>query len=240
MRTLVIIQARMGSTRLPGKVLKQFCGKTALEHLVERVKQCTQIDEIVIATTVSQLDDPIVELANHLNLAVFRGSEEDVLSRYYGASQKFSGNTIVRITSDCPLFDPFLLDQALTLYKSGEGDVVRLGVFSGFPRGFDLEIFSFELLENAFKMAGETYQREHVTPYLYEQSYSIVELKAPKDYSTLRVTLDTDEDFEVIRHIYNDLYHGKHDFYYNEVLAYLLSHPEVVALNAEIEQKKLK
>ncbi len=243
MKIGVIIQARTGSTRLPAKVLKQLCGKTVLAHDIERVSQSTLVDEIIIATTVGVSDDAIEKEALTLGVKVFRGSEEDVLSRYYYAAKANDLDVVVRITSDCPLIDPKVIDEMLAFYLDNEYDLVtNAGADLSqrtYPRGLDTEIFAFSSLEKAFLHAKEQYQREHVTPYIYENS-KIYYYKNDSDCSHYRITLDTEEDFQLISAIYVELYKGTHDFYLSEVVDLLNKKPELVAINAHIEQKKIK
>lgn len=213
MKVVCIIQARMGSTRLPGKVMLGLCGKTVLGHVIERVKMVKNIDEIVIATTTKEDDSIIVEEALKYDVKVFRGSEEDVLSRYYYAAKENDADVVVRITSDCPLIDPEIIDEMLSrfkyLYKENKVDYLSNTLERTFPRGLDAEIFSFKILEDAFINAEKYHQREHVTPYIYENAnkFKLVGgYQKDIDYSYHRWTLDTEEDFELIRRIYLHLY----------------------------------
>lgn len=240
MRVVVVVQARMGSSRLPGKVLKKICNKTVLGHLLERIKQCKMIDEIIVATTTSESDNKIVEEALAYQTKIIRGSEEDVLSRYYLAAVETNAEIVVRITSDCPLFDPYLLESGLEKYLTLRYDIVRLGADGFFPRGFDLEIFHIRLLIEAYKNADKNYQREHVTPYIYENYSNILSIESEEKLSMYRVTLDTIEDFQVINAIYNEFYRGKHDFYFQDIVKFLKLNPEVASINAHIEQKRIK
>lgn len=241
MKTGVIIQARMGSTRLPGKVLKKLKGKTVLEHVVERIKQAKNIDEIIIATTDLKKDSIIEEEANRLGVKVYRGDESDVLSRYYWAATDNSINTIIRVTSDCPLIDPKVLDDIIQYYKTSNCDIVSNAGKSNssrtFPRGMDTEVFSYSKLKVAFNTANQSYEREHVTPYLYENSEAVHFYKNDVDYSEYRLTLDTEDDFKLISKVYEYLYYGKHDFYLEEIIELLANNPELVAINKDIEQK---
>lgn len=243
MKTIAIIQARTGSTRLPGKVLKLLAGKTVLSHVIERVKQSKQIDEIVIATTNLDSDEEIVKEAKLNNVGCFRGSEEDVLSRYYNSGLEFSGDIVVRITSDCPLIDPNVIDEIVEFYKENSYDIVSNASADPnqrtYPRGLDTEVFSFKSLENAFKNAREKYQREHVTPYIYEQSSKKYYYKNYKDYSKYRWTLDTVEDLEFIEQVYSYLYKDRHDFYMEEIIKLMEKHNELENINKAVEQKKL-
>lgn len=244
MKTGAIIQARMGSTRLSGKVMKDLEGKTVLEHVIDRVKQSKMIDEIIIATTIHDRDDIIEAESLRCRVKVFRGSEDDVLSRYYYAAKENGLDVVVRITSDCPLIDPKVLDEVIQCYVNNDHNIVSNAGPNlskrTYPRGLDTEVFSFKVLENAFNNAKETYQREHVTPYIYEKSSRIYYYKNDIDYSKYRWTLDTDEDFTLISEIYKHLYYGEHDFYLSDIVKLFEAKPELFSINAHIEQKKIK
>lgn len=244
MRTGAIIQARMGSTRLQGKVMKKIADKTILEHVIERVKQSKLIDVIVIATTTLERDDIIETVSLNCGVEVFRGSEEDVLSRYYYAAKENNLDIVVRITSDCPLIDPKVLDNIVSFYKSNDYDIVSNAgadiTTRTYPRGLDTEVFSFKMLEDAFNKADEKYQREHVTPYIYENANNIYYYKNDVDYSKYRWTLDTEEDFQLISEIYKHLYSGKHDFYLEEIIDLFEKNQDLYNINAHIKQKNLK
>ncbi len=243
-KVVAIIQARMGSTRLSGKVMKNLCGKTVLAHDIARVKQAKLVDYIVIATTTNITDDVIVDEAIKNGVKIFRGSEADVLSRYYLAAKEYHADIIVRITSDCPLFDPKVLDDLLHFYLDHDYDIVSNAGSDlktrTYPRGLDTEIFSFLALENAYLKAGEKYQREHVTPYIYENANSIYYYKNVEDYSKYRWTLDTEEDWKLISKIYEYLYHDEHDFYLKDIVKLMDEYPELSDINKNIEQKELK
>lgn len=243
MKVVCIVQARLGSTRLPGKVLKKMCGKTVLEHDINRLKQAKNIDEIVIATTTKKEDDAIVDEAKRLNVKYFRGSEQDVLSRYYYAAKENKADIVIRVTSDCPCLDYKILDNMIKEFLNNldKYDYFSNTILRTFPRGYDIEIFSFVALENAFMNAKLSYEREHVTPYLYNESnnYKIGYYKYKNDYSKYRVTLDTVEDFEVINKIYNKLYNCETPFLLEEVIKFLKDNPDVVEINDSVEQKKL-
>lgn len=244
MKVTAIIQARMGSTRLPGKVMKELFGKTVLQHVVDRVSQSKFIDDIVIATTILNRDDEIIEEAKKCGVQHFRGSEDDVLSRYYYAAKENKSDIVVRITSDCPLIDPNIIDKIIGFYKNEKYDIVtNAGSYlkqRTYPRGLDTEVFSFGMLEQAFNYANEKYQREHVTPYIYENSNEIYYYKNKADYSNYRWTLDTSEDFELISKIYEYFYNGEHDFYLDNIVELFNQKPEFSRINEHIEQKKIK
>ena len=243
MKTVAIIQARTGSTRLPRKVLRMLGDKPVLLHVVERLHQVKGIDEIIIATTTNHTDEPIVELAMKHNVHYFRGSEENVLSRYYFAAKERGADTVIRFTADCPLIDPFVAEAILEEYLKNDCDIMTNGgddlTKRTFPRGFDTEVFSFDKLEEAFQRATESYQKEHVTPYIYEHC-KVMHYLNETDESHYRLTLDTEEDFELIDVIYQRLYKGKHDFYSRDIIGLLKQEPELVRINAHIEQKKTK
>lgn len=237
MKTVAIIQARMGSSRLPGKVMKTLGDKTVLAHVIDRVKQ--GCENVVIATTDNPQDDPIIAEAKKNGAGVFRGSEDDVLSRYYLAAKEANADLIIRVTSDCPLYDGKLLKSMLKYYK-GE-DYLSNTIERRFPRGLDTEIFTFAALEKTFNEAKEQYQREHVTPYIYQNpdKFKIRYYKQQPNNSEMRWTLDTEEDWQMILAVYNSLYKGK-IFSTVEVVNFLEKHPEIAKINAHIEQKKLK
>ncbi|UCZ52945.1 glycosyltransferase family protein [Bacillus shivajii] len=244
MKIAAIIQARMGSTRLSGKVMKDIKGRTVLSHVIERVNQSNLIDEIIIATTVKERDTIIENEAIKCGAKVYRGSEEDVLSRYYLAAKENNIDIVVRITSDCPVIDANVIDEILNFYLEEKYDIVTNAGSDlsqrTFPRGLDTEVFSFEVLEDAFNNGREKYHREHVTPYIYENSNEIHYLKNDVNYSMYRWTLDTEEDFELINEIYNRLYKGTHDFYLQDIIEIFKQEPKLFTFNAHIEQKKLK
>jgi spore coat polysaccharide biosynthesis protein SpsF len=246
-KVVCIIQARMGSTRLPGKVMKKIKEKSILSYVVERVKQASLIDQIVIATTTNKKDDVIAEEAERLNVKCFRGSEQDVLSRYYYAAKKFHADIIARITSDCPLIDPPIVDNALKIYLNNQNYSIVTNAGPDlekrtFPRGLDTEVFSFETLENTFKNATEKYQREHVTPYIYENNnmFKIYHMMAQGQLRRpdIRITVDTKKDFELVSKIINHF----EDIKFNtaEIIDFLEDHSELIKINNDVKQKSLK
>jgi len=245
LKTGAIVQTRMGSTRLPGKVMLDLCGSPVIHHVINRLKQSSELDEIIIATTTLESDNIIAEQAQKNGVKWFRGSEEDVLARYYYAAKENDLDTIVRVTSDCPLIDTEILDKVVGFYKIYSYSLVTNAgndlTQRSFPRGLDVEVFSFNVLEEAFNNAVKSHQREHVTPYIYE-TYAkyIYYYKSNIDYSHFRWTLDTDEDFELIRIIYDSLYKKNGDnFGFKEILELINSNPQLCKINAHVEQKKL-
>lgn len=244
MKVGAIIQARMGSTRLPGKVMMELGDNTVLGHVIERVRQAQTIDTIIIATSELEADDAIVEEAIFNNVLVSRGSESDVLARYYLAAVDFELDHVVRITSDCPLIDPQIVDQVVSYYLEHDYPIVTNAGNDleerTYPRGLDIEVFSFAALAEAYRQAREDYQREHVTPYIYENSSNKYYYKNNVNYSKHRWTLDTSEDWELIQEVYGNLYKGQHDFYLAEILELFAQKPELFDINKDIEQKVLK
>jgi len=236
----------MGSTRLPGKVMKTLFGKTVLAHVVERVKACGLIDLVVVATTTSSMDEAIRDEAGRLGAGCFRGSELDVLDRYYRAAKEYGADTVIRITSDCPLMDPELLCGMVERFNRMRDEGTRVDYLSNvrtrtYPRGLDVEVFTFHALERAYKEAGKEYEREHVTPYIntHPEIFSLHEVKSDEDFSGYRWTLDTEDDFRLIEEIYKALYVEGRIFRTDEALALMKRRPELRELNAHVEQKKL-
>jgi spore coat polysaccharide biosynthesis protein SpsF len=242
-KVAAIIQARVGSTRLPGKVLKKVLGKTLLEYQIERVKRAKAIDEIIIATTTKESDDQIVQLCQQLSIPYYRGSEEDVLSRYYEAATKFNVDVVVRLTSDCPIIDPNVIDKVVEHYLENKDryDYVSNTLTRTYPRGLDTEVMSYEVLKRVHEEAKELVYREHVTAYIYHHpdQFRLCNVSNEKDESKHRWTVDTEEDFLLIKNILETLYPINPLFTLEDVIQILRDKPEWVEINAHIEQKKL-
>lgn len=222
--------------------MKKLSGKTVLEHVIERVGQSKYLDQIIVATTTDYKDQAIYEEALRCGAKSFKGSEDDVLERYYLAAKQYGAKHIARVTADCPLIDPWVIDKVISRYRSGEYD---LATNAGpnisertYPRGLDVEVFSFNFLEQANQLATKNYQREHVTPYMYEHNEKVLVCKNATDLSHYRLTLDTEEDLALIEKIYEYLYKGSHDFYLDEILELFKEEPSLYKINAHIEQKK--
>jgi len=245
-KTVVIIQARMGSSRLPGKVLKEIKGKPMLWHIIARVQQSRQIDKIVIATTNNKEDDELHKFIINTGVSCFRGSEDNVLERYYLAAKKYRATTIVRLTGDNPLVDPIIIDATIKFFHSNSFRYVSNTALPDekrtIPLGLGCEVFSFELLEEAYINASEGYEKEHVTPYMYFKQDSVGGYSINWDGQLLnyRLTVDTIEDFEFISEIYRQLYLGNHDFYLKDIINFIDAHPEITLINATIKQKGVK
>lgn len=245
MNVVCIMQTRTGSTRLPNKVLKKICGKTVLEHDIDRLKKATTIDKIVVATTTLEQDNIVVEIAQKSSVGYFKGSKDDVLSRYYYAAKENNADVVIRVTSDCPLIDPKIIDDMMLkfveLRKKENIDYLSNKIKMTYPRGLDVEIFTFEALERCFKEGLKPYEREHVTPYIYlnPNKFNFENYENDKDYSELRWTLDTEEDLKLIETIYNNLYGENKLFYFEDVLRFVLDNPEISKINEHVRQKEL-
>lgn len=243
MNIVCIVQARMGSTRLPGKVLKKICGKTVLEHDIDRLKRVKNINSIVIATTTLGKDNIIVDEANRLGVKYYRGSENDVLSRYYYAAKENNADIIVRVTSDCPLIDSNITERTIQYYIDNikEYDYVSNTLDRTYPRGLDTEVFGFKVLEKAFKKADSERDREHVTPYIWDNPnvFKLGCFRNNVNYSEYRWTLDTEKDFQLINRIYELLYYCNNEFCMEDILDLYLIYPELKKINIGIEQESI-
>lgn len=239
-KIVVIIQARMGSTRLPGKVIKRICGKPMLWHIIERLKYCHLIDKIAVATSLNRKDDVIERFCYQYRVAFFRGNEEDVLDRYYQAAKKFGAQIIVRITADCPLIDPKIVDKVISFFlkKTNFVDYASNTLKRTYPRGLDVEVFSFDAFRKCWKKANKKYQREHVTPYLYENSslFKLINIMNKKDLGSFRWTVDKEADLEFVQRVYNKLYQKKKVFFMKDVLKVIKDESELSRINKNIKQ----
>lgn len=234
---MIIIQARMTSTRLPGKVMKPLCGKTVLEIIFDRL-ECFHAN-LIIATTDDGSEYPIVELCQKHGVRFFRGDTDNVLERYYKAAAFFGaqkGDTIVRITSDCPLIDPDILRLALERHRNIPESYVCVDIISSYPRGMDAEVFDFSYLEEAHLLAVDLFHREHVTPYIRAMPIRHEHLTHDSDHSRFRLTLDTPEDYEMITALYTAL-GCRTDFDYPTLIQTLEHNPHIAAMNAHVLQK---
>lgn len=223
MNISAVIQARTGSTRLPGKVLKMLCGTPILAHVIRRVKPCKRISGIIVATTDRPHDDVIAELALKEGTYVFRGSESDVLDRYYKAAKRFDADIIVRITSDDPLVDYEIVDRVIENLLETGSDYSCNNMPPTYPYGLDAECFTFNALEKAWENAADAEEREHVTPYIrkHKDIFKLASITSDTDYSDLRLTLDTQDDFERIDNIYRALYGKNELFSMQDIIQYL-------------------
>ncbi|HEY9206265.1 MAG TPA: glycosyltransferase family protein [Candidatus Methanoperedens sp.] len=239
MRIIAIIQARLGSTRLPGKVLLDLQGKTVLEHVIDRVRASKFINNIVVATTILKKDLRIVNICSSNGISVYCGSENDVLDRYYQAAKLFNADNIVRITSDCPLIDPLVIDEVIKLHLQENADYTSNTIKETYPDGQDTEIFTFEALKEAWKNANLISEREHVTPYIRKnQAFKCVNLESKIILSHKRWTLDNPEDYDFIKIIYKNIYNKKHIFNMDEILEFINNNPEIERINQSITRNE--
>lgn len=243
MKRVVIIQARMTSTRLPGKVLADLAGRPLLAQQIARLRPSREIEEIVIATTVNRADDPLVDLARKEGVRWFRGDEQDVLSRYAGAAREAGADLVIRVTSDCPLIDAEEMDRVIRELRehASEVDYASNVLERTYPRGLDTEAFFRDTLERIDRLARSREAREHVTWFIHRERpelFSLRSVRDAQDNSDLRWTVDTPEDLQVVRRIFEDLDLARTRRPYREILSYVRLHPELSAANARIAQKE--
>lgn len=233
MSTAIVIQARMGSTRLPGKSLMEIEGKPLIWHVIERAKHSKEANAIILATTTEKEDAPLAETASSTGIRCYRGSVDDVLERYYMAAKSAGAKIIVRITGDSPLVDPFLIDEAIKIFKKGHYDYVSNGE-QPWMDGFDVEVFSFKALEDAWKNATMASEREHVTPYIKNGAkFRRFFMKNDPRFANLQCSVDRENDLKFVSAIYKIfLERGKdHKFTYNDVIELLEEKPELLKIN---------
>jgi spore coat polysaccharide biosynthesis protein SpsF len=235
-----IIQARRGSKRLPDKIMKPLSGKPILWHVVERVSYSKLIDGVVVATTTNRIDDIVDELCKKNNFSLFRGSEDDVLDRYYQCAKEYNIKNIVRITADCPLIDPNVIDIVIQYFLDNKFDYVSNRIEPTYPDGLDVEVFSYETLEKTWKETTLPSDREHVTTYIenHPERFKISNVKQNIDLSYLRWTVDYKKDLEVVKEIYKKLYSKKHMFLMEDVLQLLEKRPKLNKINAGIQRNE--
>ena len=259
-RVIAIIQARMGSSRLPGKVLLDIAGQPMLGRVFLRTSRAATVTETVIATTSESADDPIADYCGFSGIPFTRGSQFDVLDRYFQAAKKFEADVIVRITADCPVIDPGLIDDVVKTLLEDEYDFVcnRLPPpwHRTYPIGLDTEACTFSILHKAWKEAKEPQHREHAMPYFYEgvelttihrqlqtgislRGYKVALLNHTTDFGDYRWTVDTPEDLEFMRQVYHR-FDGRDDFSWKEVLDLVHDEPDLMKINAGVKHKTLK
>lgn len=231
----------MGSSRLPGKTLKELLGKPMLYYVIERLKRVNLAQHLLIATTDKAEDQPIVDFANALNISTFRGSSEDVLQRYAKSAKQLDADIVVRITADCPLIDPAVVNRAIAEFLLRDADFVSNTIERTYPRGMDVEVFSMRTLEEIDRSATLPEDREHVTSYLlrHSSSFRIEQFLHDVDASRYRLSVDTKEDFELVEKIMKALYPENHIFGVDAIVSFLDSHPDIAKLNSHIKQKRI-
>lgn len=239
MTTVAIVQARMGSSRLPGKVLRDLAGDTMLARVVQRLRAARAIDQIVIATTTSAADDAIVREAGRLGAGVHRGSETNVLSRYVDAASAWRADVVVRVTADCPLLDPGVVDSVVEALFVAPVDYASNTHVRTFPRGLDVEALHRDTLERIGRLGVSAAAREHVTAFVMESPalFAVRQVRADQDDSDLRWTVDTDDDLALVRALYERFDLATNPIAYRGVVAAVRETPELASINAHITQK---
>lgn len=237
-KIVCIIQTRMGSTRLKGKVLRILKDKSVLGHIITRLRKVVELDDIIVATSDNKIDDVIELECKKYGIKCFRGSEENVLKRYYDAAVFSKATDIVRICADNPLLDWHIINEQIKIYKQGLYGFVCSD--SNVPLGLGGEIFSFEMLKRANELAKDDYQREHVTPYMYDNEKKIFKYQIEKDCSKYRLTLDTEEDWLLIEKLYDKLYTGEQDFLLDDISRILEKDNFLLTINSSVMQRGRK
>jgi spore coat polysaccharide biosynthesis protein SpsF len=246
MKIGAIIQARTSSKRLPRKVLKELpynSGITVLGNVIKRLEISKRLDEIIVATTNDPNDDDIIDITRKHNVKCFRGSKQNVLERFYLAAKQNGLDIIVRITGDCPCIDPGIVDSLIDNYMKTNSDYVSNVINRTFPHGLDAEVFSFSSLEEAYRCATTVFEREHVTPYIYQSnpnSFKITPVKAPKHLHgpEIRITLDTEEDYALLCTIYDYLDTTDFSFTAKDIVILFQEKPWLKIINQKVVQKK--
>lgn len=238
----LVVQARMSSTRLPGKVMMDLAGRPMLERQLERLARCREVDEVVLAVTTNRDDEPLVDLARRLGLRWYRGSEDDVLARYLGAAREVGADLVVRVTSDCPLIDPDETDAVIAALRERRTtcDYASNTIEEHLPRGLDVEALWGDVLERVARMATSRPAREHVTWFCHSERPDLFALHAvrrPFDAADLRWTVDTADDLALVRRLFADLALADREVALADVIAHVRAHPELAAMNAHVVQK---
>ena len=241
MKIIASIEARMGSTRLPGKTMRPILGRPMLEWMIERVKQAKLVDEIVIATSVNKLDDPLETLAEKLGVGIFRGSEEDVLDRVLRAAKAYNADHIVELWGDTPLIDPDVIDQAVAYYINNKYDCVGTCLDKTFPWGISLLVFSTAVLDEVSSLTNDPVDRDNVSTYIYHhpEVYKIGHLPCPPVIKRpeLRLVVDEITDFELITKIFEHFDGNKPNFRTKDIIDFLDNNPELLHINKHVKQK---
>ena len=244
MKTAAIIQGRMASSRLRGKILQEIEGKPMLAWVVDQARKARRVDEVIVATTTDPSDDPVEEFCRQRAITCYRGSMHDVLDRFYQAARLAQAEVVVRFTADCPLIDPQLVDEVVAEFLRSGADFAANRLPPPFKRtypiGLDTEVASFSALERAWKEATARHDREHVMPYLYEVEgrFHVVRLEYKQDFGWMRWTVDTAQDLELIRQVAARL-KGRPDFTWLDVVAIFQREPELAQINASVQHRTM-
>lgn len=238
---VAIVQARMTSTRFPGKVMKPLAGAPLVRRTVERVSKIAGVHRVVVALAAGKAHDALIGALDGLDVEVVRGNEHDVLARTAAAARSAAAETVVRITSDCPLIDPGVSAAVLAAYMAGRGGTLRYARTAfdeGFPLGFDTEVMPANALYEADEKASDPYEREHVTPYIWRRPdhYPALLLTGTPDRRSWRLVVDTEDDYRLVSAIYDALYPENADFGYSELCRLFSAHPELLKINAHVQQ----
>ncbi len=241
MKIVATIEARMTSTRLPGKVMMPVLGKPILYYLVERLKSVPSIDEIVLATTLNKTDDKIIEFAISENISYFRGSEDDVMLRVVEAADSVDADIVVEITGDCPIIDPQIVEQTILMYRANNADYVSNGHVRSFPDGMDTQVFALDVLKKSLSMTNELLDHEHVTLHIRNnpQLFTKINFVAPPelDWPELGLTLDEQNDYDLLKIIIEHFSQENILFSCLEVVQFLRSRPDLLAINNHVRRK---
>jgi spore coat polysaccharide biosynthesis protein SpsF len=239
-KIIAVIQARIRSTRLPGKVLLPLAGESVLAHVVRRVKKVSDVSEVVVATSVNTADAIISDACKKLDVRVFRGSEQDVLDRYYQASVPLHPDHVVRVTADCPMIDPQVIDTVIGRHLEAGADYTSNTVTPTYPDGEDVEIFTMGALEKAWKFARLISEREHVTPYMRNnpQLFKLLNVACATDMSSQRWTIDEERDYLFLQEVFNTLYPVNSLFSMSDVVNFIKRNPQIEAMNSGISRNE--
>ena len=238
MNNVAIIQARMGSSRLPGKVLKEIVGKPMLWHIINRMKDSKYINDIMVAATMDEKDDPITDFTKKVNVKIYRGSENDIVDRYYRCAKNHHADTIVRIWGDCPLIDPKIVDKTMEEFFNNEADYANNFKPPTFPFGMNVEVYSFEAMERIWNDTNDPFFREYPCEYIYrnQNSFKTVFVKNEMDLSYLHLTVDYIEDFIFVTSIYEKLYEENKGFDLSEIMKVIEDNPELKFVNKGLKR----
>lgn len=243
-RIVGIIEARMRSTRLPGKVMKPILGEPMLYRMIERLRHCHFLDDIWIATTEHESCKPIVDLADRIGVGCFEGSENDVLDRVLKTAKIAEADIIVELTGDCPLLDPIVVDRVVDAFLSNNVDYCSNALQDDYSGGMDVQVFPIKILEEVATLTTDPVDREHVSLYIYEHPdrYNILDIKddLSSDLKGIRLTVDTEADFQLVSNVFEELYSKDQFFNLEDIFRLFDQKPELRHINEHIHQKNIR